>query len=252
MRTPNGVDLFLSNSKFVAERVWKTYRRRSHVLYPPVDTSGYQLNTGPREDYYVCASRMVPYKRMDLIAEAFSHMPDRKLLVIGDGPEMGKIKQAAGPNVEILGRQSLEKMREYFASARALIFAGKEDFGIVPVEAQASGTPVIAFGEGGAAETVRGQRNSPNATGVFFDEQSVSSLVEAIEYFEAHQDSFEPTNCRENALRFSNSRFREEVKFLVSAAASSGFREEDVLDCDLPEFWHGAEDNLAAKTSSPS
>ncbi|WP_131024751.1 glycosyltransferase, partial [Klebsiella variicola] len=152
--------------------------------------------------YYLTASRMVPYKRMDLIVEAFSHMPDKRLVVIGSGSEMEKIKSKASKNIEILGYQPNSIMQEHMQNAKAFVFAAEEDFGITPVEAQACGTPVIAFGKGGSLETIR-PYGVEKPTGVFFDKQDVSSVIQAIEKFETVSDTIEPTACRENLTEFS-------------------------------------------------
>jgi glycosyltransferase involved in cell wall biosynthesis len=186
------------------------------VLYPPVDTDTFSFRA-EKEDFYLAASRLVPYKRMDLIVEAFADMPDKKLVVIGDGPEAHKIKDLNLPNVTWLGYQSGEVLRDYMQRARAFIFAAMEDFGIIPLEAQACGTPVIAFGQGGIRETVRGPER-PNPTGVFFYEQTVDALKVAIETFECSQADFRPEACRKNAERFSNERFRHEVREIVESA----------------------------------
>lgn len=158
-----------------------------------------------KEDYYFTASRMVPYKRMDLIVEAFSNMPDKKLIVVGDGPEFNKVKSKAKQNVELLGYQSTEAIIQYMQKARAFVFAAEEDFGITPVEAQACGTPVIAFGKGGVTETVK-----ENKTGLFFQEQSIPSLIKAINEFEKRKESFDPIVIRNHAKKFSIERFRKE------------------------------------------
>ncbi|MGE4530468.1 MAG: glycosyltransferase family 4 protein, partial [Acidithiobacillus sp.] len=155
LRTANGVDCFVANSNFIARRIWKVYRREAAVVYPPVDVSGFALHAD-KEDFYFTASRMVPYKKMDLIVDAFSNMPDKRLVVIGDGPDMKKIRSKAGANIQFLGYQPFDVLRDYMQRAKAFVFAAEEDFGITPVEAQACGTPVIAYGRGGALETVRG------------------------------------------------------------------------------------------------
>jgi len=164
-RTANGVDHFVANSQFIARRIKKVYGRTADVIYPPVDVDRFTLNEN-KDNYYFTASRMVPYKRIDLIVEAFSQMPDRKLVVIGDGSEMSKIKSKATKNVEILGYQPNHVMQEHMQKAKAFVFAAEEDFGITPVEAQACGTPVIAFGKGGSLETVR-PFGVDNPTGLF-------------------------------------------------------------------------------------
>lgn len=212
-RTVNGVDHFIANSHFIARRIQKVYGRTSTVIYPPVDVNRFTL-CEQKEDYYFTASRLVPYKRMDLIVEAFSLMPDKQLVVIGDGSEMAKIKSKATPNIKILGYQSNIVMQEHMQKAKAFVFAAEEDFGITPVEAQACGTPVIAFGKGGALETVRPYGvNKP--TGIFFDKQEVSSLIEAVSLFESNTQAFVPFYCRENALRFSVDRFQNEISEFI-------------------------------------
>lgn len=213
-RTANGVDHFIANSKFIARRIKKVYGRDSDIIYPPVDVERFTYQEN-KEEFYFTASRMVPYKRIDLIVEAFGHMPDKKLIVIGAGSEMAKIKSKAKDNVELLGYQSNEVMLECMQKAKAFVFAAEEDFGITPVEAQACGTPVIAFGKGGSLETVR-PYGEAKATGIFFEKQTVASVVEAIERFEGVCDSILPQDCRDNALRFSVSRFHQEMEAYVS------------------------------------
>lgn len=163
-RTANGVDYFIANSNFISRRVKKVYGREADVIYPPVDVDAFTL-CEQKENFYLTASRMVPYKKVRIIVEAFNMMPEKKLIVIGDGPEFKNIKSIAGSNVQLMGYQPFEVLREKMQHAKAFVFASEEDFGIAPVEAQACGTPVIAYGKGGATETVR---MGDNATGVFF------------------------------------------------------------------------------------
>ena len=217
-RTANGVDAFAANSGFIARRIWKTYRREAAVIYPPVNVNLYEM-CAEKEDYYVTASRMVPYKRVDLIVEAFSAMPDKKLIVAGDGPEYNRIQAKAGANVIFKGFLPDHELKLLIQKAKAFIFAAEEDFGIAPVEAQACGTPVIAFGKGGALESVRGLEQE-HPTGLFFPTQNSQSLAEAIRTFEMGKDRFNPEDCRENALRFSEDRFRSELSDFVNAALS--------------------------------
>ncbi|HBI2898546.1 TPA: glycosyltransferase family 4 protein, partial [Escherichia coli] len=212
-RTANGVDHFIANSHFIARRIKKVYGRDADVIYPPVDVDSFTLNN-QKEDFYLTASRMVPYKRIDLIVEAFSHLPNKKLVVIGDGPEMNKIKKKATSNIEILGYQPNEVMVDYMRKAKAFVFAAEEDFGITPVEAQACGTPVIAFGKGGALETVKGL-DSESPTGIFFGVQDVKSIINSINEFEKYGDKITAENCRENSELFSESRFRKEFEAYV-------------------------------------
>lgn len=214
-RTAKGVDHFIGNSQFIARRIHKVYGRKADVIYPPVNVDRFTLNEN-KEEFYFTASRMVPYKRMDLIVEAFAAMPDKKLVVIGDGSEMEKVKRLAKPNIEILGFQDDATLVDYMRRAKAFVFAAEEDFGISPVEAQACGTPVIAFGKGGALETVR-PLGVARPTGLFFDAQTVPSLVAAVERFEQNRDAITAADCRLNATRFSEARFRQEMQQYVDA-----------------------------------
>ena len=202
----NRVDSFIANSSYISERIKKTYRRESTVINPPVNIDRFKLESN-KEDFYLAASRQVPYKRIDLIVEAFKQQPDKRLVVIGDGPEHKKIKALAGSNVQILGYQSDAVMVDYMRRAKAFVFAAQEDFGILPVEAQACGTPVIAYGRGGARETVVDKR-----TGLLFEEQTVESLIGAIERFERLQGEFNSASIQRHAASFSNARFRREIQ----------------------------------------
>lgn len=212
-RTAHGVDHFIANSQYIAHRIKKVYGREASVIYPPVDVENFEVNN-EKQDYYFTASRMVPYKRIDLIVEAFSQMPDKKLIVIGDGPEMKKIQSKVKDNVTLLGYQPFSVLKEHMQNAKAFVFAAEEDFGIIPVEAQACGTPVIAFGKGGALETVR-PVGVENPTGIFFGQQTVTSLRDAVDEFEKTQSLFTPNACRENAERFSRARFDQEFRNFV-------------------------------------
>ncbi|MEX5529827.1 glycosyltransferase family 4 protein [Pseudomonas syringae] len=214
-RTSTGVDAFIANSGFIGARISKAYRRDSTVIYPPVDTLGFTAQ-GTRGDFYLCASRMVPYKRMPMIVEAFAAMPDKRLIMIGDGPDLAKAQAIASQvsNVTLLGFQPGNVLLEHMRSAKAFVFAAEEDFGISPVEAQACGTPVIAFAKGGVMETVRGL-DHPQPTGVLYRQQTVASLIAAIGEFEAAQSRISPEACRANAERFSVARFEQEIKAFV-------------------------------------
>ena len=216
-RTANGVDGFIAISRFISRRIWKVYRRESTVIYPPVDVRAFELREC-KENFYLTASRMVPYKKIDLIVEAFSEMPDKRLIVIGDGPDFAKIKAKAGSNIELLGYQPFEVLRDHMQRAQGFVFAAEEDFGIAPLEAQACGTPVIAFGKGGALETIRGLDTS-SPTGVFFFDQSPAAIRDAVDRFE--RERLSPESCRENALRFSPERFRQEFLAYVEQAWAS-------------------------------
>ncbi len=207
VRTSHGVDAFIANSDFVGRRIKKVYGRSATTVYPPVDTDLFTLDS-QKADYYLTASRMVPYKRMDLVVEAFSRTPNRRLVVVGEGPEFNKIEALAGPNVKLAGRLPEAELRHYMQHAKAFVFAAEEDFGIVPVEAQACGTPVIAYGHGGATETV-----VDGASGLFFMEQTAESLIEAVDKFERMQ--WDPHTIRAGAMRFSRPVFREKLREFV-------------------------------------
>ncbi len=214
------VDHFWANSANVAGRIKKYYRRDAQVLHPPVAVNRLECNAGLREDFYLAASRLVPYKRLDLILETFLALPERRLVIIGDGPERKRLtKMAQGAaNIEVLGYCEDEVLQDYLSRARGFIFAANEDFGILPLEAQACGTPVIAFGRGGARETVRpaSHPSDENATGVFFEHHTPQSLREAILGFEVRQ--FSPQACRRNAERFSEENFWERLHSLLETA----------------------------------
>jgi glycosyltransferase involved in cell wall biosynthesis len=226
-RTANGVDQFLAISRFIGARIAKVYRRESVVVYPPVDTDAFDL-LREKEDFYLTASRLVPYKRIDLIVDAFAAMPDRHLVVIGDGPDSEKIRAKLTPNITMMGHQPFSVLRDHMRRAKAFVFAAEEDFGIAPLEAQACGTPVIAFAKGGALETIVGVQNE-SPTGVFFYEQTVASLRGAIMTFELQEFQFAPDVCRANALRFSIKAFRKRfIEVLRSAVPDIAVNEVEV------------------------
>lgn len=217
-RTANGVDLFIANSTFIARRIYKVYRRSAQVIYPPVEIAA--LDGTVREDFYLTASRLVPYKRVDLIVEAFLEMGDRRLVVIGEGEQMTRLKamvaKSTANNIQFLGYQSTAVLRDYGRRARAFVFAAEEDFGIMPVEMQSLGTPIIAYGRGGICDSVVAQGDRP--TGCFFAEQTVASLRLAVLEFEHGGDRFLPEHCHERASRFSSVRFRQEFADLLQQA----------------------------------
>lgn len=216
VRTAAGVDEFIAISRFISRRITKAYRRTSEVIYPPVDVESFELRVS-KESFYLAASRCVPYKKMALIIEAFNTMPGRELVVIGDGPEAERCRALAGPNVRFMGYQPTAVLRDHMQRAKALVFAAEEDFGIAPVEAQACGTPVIAFGKGGSLETLKGL-GTELPTAVFFEKQTVASLVAAVEQFEnLSVGTISPWACRRNAERFSEVRFRREFTELIRA-----------------------------------
>lgn len=245
VRTAPGVDHFVAISHFIARRVRKVYGRASTVIYPPVNLD--RFTPGPvREDFYVTMSRLVPYKRIPLIIEAFAKMPDRRLVVIGDGPDMAAAREAAGPNVVLMGRQPDEVVVDHLRRAKAFVFAAEEDFGIAPLEAQACGTPVIAYGRGGALETIRGIDDEAGGdegqTGVFFYEQTANAIVTAVERLEPRLPFITPEACRANAQRFSTERFHEEIgRFVTQAMAAAqderaiGTQMERTSDCVGPQ-----------------
>jgi glycosyltransferase involved in cell wall biosynthesis len=214
-RTANGVDHFIANSAFIARRIWKTYRREATVVYPPVDVDAFALSER-KDDFYLTVSRLVPYKKVPVIVEAFQAMPSRQLVVVGDGADLQRVRALAGPNVEVLGHQPTATLRDLMQRAKAFVFAAEEDFGIAPVEAQACGTPVIAYGKGGAVETVRGLDHA-TPTGVFFRSQTPAAIVAAVEEFDREQYRVTPRACRDNALRFGVTEFRERYAAVVAA-----------------------------------
>jgi glycosyltransferase involved in cell wall biosynthesis len=235
----NGVDRFLSNSQFIARRIWKTYRRRATVVYPPVDTEKFTPGE-ERSDEYVTVSRLVGYKRVDILVDAFRKMPDRKLTVMGTGEDLENLRASAPANVTCLGHTPHKVMLDKLRKARGFLFAAEEDFGISPVEAQACGVPVIAYGRGGVLESVRGlwvgEQGARDPTGVFFNRQDSESVVEAIRFFESREAQFLPKNCVENAKRFAPANFCRH--FLDSADAAWQAFQMRERDPNLPE-WEG-------------
>jgi glycosyltransferase involved in cell wall biosynthesis len=208
LASANRVDHFIANSQYVARRIWKTYRRRATVIYPPVDIE--RFNPGrQREDFYLTVSRLVPYKRIDVIVEAFTKL-GRPLVVIGDGPERERLADIAGPNVTFLGHRSDSEVADHMSRCRAFVFAAEEDFGIAPVEAQAAGAPVIAYGRGGVLETVQ-----PGVTGLLFPEQQAESLQAAIIEAERSHNTFDATRIRLGAERFTREIFTRAASDLV-------------------------------------
>ncbi|MBV6272961.1 glycosyltransferase family 4 protein [Alcaligenaceae bacterium CGII-47] len=207
-RTSNGVDYFISNSNYIGRRIAKAYRRKSKTIYPNVAVDDFPLRSD-KDDFYLTASRLVPYKKVDLIVRAFAGMPQRRLIVIGDGPQAKRIRESATSNITMLGHRPFSELCDHMQRARAFVFAAEEDFGIVSVEAQACGTPVIAFGRGGSRETV-----IDGVTGVLFDEQSETSIRNAIESFETNFKG-DGEVIRRHAQQFSATRFRKEIESFV-------------------------------------
>ncbi|PZE20821.1 glycosyltransferase [Paenibacillus xerothermodurans] len=208
------VDHYISNSHNVSRRISKYYKRESHVIHPPVAVDRFQP-TDQEEDYFLIVSRLIPYKRIDLVIEVFNRLK-LPLVIIGDGYDRDRLKKLAGPTVTMLGYQSDETITEYYAKCKAFILAGEEDFGITPLEAQANGKPVIAFGKGGALETV-----VEGKTGVFFHEHSIASLAEAVEHF--HTLYFDPQFIRRHADQFNERRFKQQISnFIIAALDQKG------------------------------
>ncbi len=204
----NRVDYFIANSNHTARRIWRCYRRQAKVIYPPVDLDRFSFQSG-KEDFYLTVSRLVSYKKVSVIVEAFNQL-QKPLVVIGGGDELNKIRQLANTNVQILGFQPHNIVEKYMAKAKAFVYAACEDFGIALVEAQASGTPVIAYQGGGASEIVKDIRQYPETgTGLLFDTQQTKSIVEVVETFDKFQSQFNLENCRLQANKFSSTIFKK-------------------------------------------
>jgi len=212
VRTAYGVDDYVANSRFIGRRIKKLYGRNAEVIYPPVDVPD-RLEKCPKQGYFLTASRLVPYKNTRAIVEAFRELPHDRLLVAGRGPEMERLKAIATPNVTFLGFVEDSHLQRLMSAASAFVFAAEEDFGIVVVEAQGWGTPVIAYGKGGARETV--VADGPCPTGLFFDVPNGSAIAAAVEEFKTREAEFTPENCHAHARRFSTERFDREFKSFV-------------------------------------
>ena len=226
------VDRFIANSSFVARRINKAYRRDSVVIFPPVDLDAFAIEPAPTGDFYLVAGQLVPYKRVDLAIAACTRL-GRRLVVVGTGSEAERLRKGAGPTVEFRGWASNDELRSLYANCRALLFPGEEDFGIVPLEAMASGRPVIAFGSGGALDTVvEGQ------TGTFFDRQSVESLAAAVLQFERQEARFDPQAIRQHARRFGRNVFRTRLKTYIDACMTELAPRQPAQD---PAFAEAAE-----------
>jgi len=210
VRSSFAVDKFIANSTFIQRRISKFYRRDAEVIFPPIDTGSFTLCEN-KQDYYVTCSRLVPYKKVGLIVEAFKSLPNKELIVVGDGPDYEKIKKLAPSNVTLVGFVEYDELIAYVQKAKAFIYAAEEDFGIVPVEAQACGTPVIGYGKGGLLDTVVDE-----VTGVYFLEQDAASIVEAVQAFEGCSSLASAQEISEHAQKFSQSRFEAELSKYIS------------------------------------
>lgn len=209
------VDYFIANSKYIAKRINKVYGRDADVIYPPVDVERFTLET-EKEDYYLVVARFVPYKRVDIVIEAFSKHPNKKLIVVGGGPDENRLKKMAASNIEFKGYQSDLQLIKLIQKAKAFIYAAEEDFGITIVEAQAAGTPIIAYGVGGANETVIN-----GESGVLFYEQTAASLLNAIKHFENNYMRFDPRYIHNRAQKFSRAIFEEKIQAYVTEKFNS-------------------------------
>jgi len=209
-RTAHGPDLMLANSNYVRARIKRIYGRDAQVVFPPVPVGELRC-VEEKDDYYVSASFLAPYKRTDLVIQAFNQMPSRRLVVVGEGQQSSRLRALAGPNVTFAGYLPRKDYVETVARAKAMVFAGCEDFGIALAEAQACGTPLIAFGRGGAADIVRQLGVAARPTGLLFGRQTPEALKDAVDHFEANQAAIAPLACRENAMRFSEERFDREI-----------------------------------------
>ena len=229
------VDYLLANSNFTAKRIWKYWRRRSEVLHPPVNVNRFEWNK-PREDFYLSVCRLVPNKRVDLVVRAFNKLK-LPLVVVGDGVEKAHLKNLAGPTVQILGFQSQENIQKLMSKCRAFVYAGIEDFGIAPVEAMASGAPVIGFGKGGILDTVKcfNSNSEKGATGLLFHDQTVKSLVEAIEFFKEKQlwRDLKSELIRDWSNSFSQDSFKKRLEKIINRAWSEHMNSCDIATSDL-------------------
>jgi glycosyltransferase involved in cell wall biosynthesis len=216
-KTANGVDYFIANSEFIAKRIYKIYRREATVIYPGINLSKFSCEQNNKKDYFLAVSRLVPYKQMPLIAQAFKQMPDKQLIIIGTGPEQKKIEHLAAnaTNITFLGYQSDINLIKYLHQAQALIFAAEEDFGIISIEAQACGTPVIAYAKGGNVETVI-NIDQANPTGVLFHEQTTDSIRQALTIFTQNQHLITSSACINNAKKFNSDIFKEKFSQFVN------------------------------------
>lgn len=215
--TSGRVHHYIANSHNVARRIKQYYNRQADVIHPPVDTSLFQISE-TNKDYFLIVSALVPYKKVEIGIEAFNQI-GKKLLIIGTGPESEKLKLIAKENIEFLGWKGDNELAEYYACCRALLFPGVEDFGIVPLEAMACGKPVIAFGKGGALETVIDE--GANSTGIFFYEQTAESLIKAVKDFE--NKKFDPHSIRNHAMKLDRALFKDKIQKYIEEKVADHF-----------------------------
>jgi glycosyltransferase involved in cell wall biosynthesis len=225
-RTAHGPDLMVANSNYVRARIRRIYGRDARVVFPPVAIDDLEYSAD-KDDYYVTACFLAPYKRTDLVVAAFNDMPSRRLIVVGEGQQSSELRKLAGPNVSFTGFLPRPQYVRMIANARAMVFAGCEDFGIALAEAQACGTPLVAFARGGAGDIVRPIGMSDRPTGVLFHRQTTEAAKSAIEAFETNRNAFLPSACRQNALRFAPERFQQGMidAFVAARQAVYGGRE---------------------------
>ena len=214
----NRPDYYIANSNYIASRIKKIYNREATVINPPVDIDKFEL-TDKKENYYLTVGRFVPYKKVDIIAEAFSMMPDKRLIIVGNGDDEDKVKSKAGKNVEFVDYQTGDKLKEYFRKAKAFVFAAEEDFGITVIEAMACGTPVIALNKGGTAETVVDGIN-----GIHFNEQTALSIKDAVERFENKKDTYDYKSIAEYTKQFDRKIFENKIRNFIDQKLSEKFK----------------------------
>jgi glycosyltransferase involved in cell wall biosynthesis len=217
LKTKDRPDYYIANSRYISERIKRIYDRDAEVIYPPVDTEKFICET-VKEDYYLTASRFVPYKKIDLIAEAFTNMTDKKLVIVGEGPEESKIKSKSGKNIEFAGFKSSDALSSIMRKAKAFVFAAEEDFGIVIIEALSSGTPVIALNKGGSAETIVDDKY-----GILFNEQTPDALAAAVKKFEKNETKFDSAVLSNYAKGYDRKVFEEKMRSFVEEKSDKFF-----------------------------
>ncbi len=225
LKTAKNPNYIIANSQYVADKIQKIYNRKSTIIFPPVNINNFSISA-EKENYYITVSRLLPHKKIDLIVETFNTMPDKKLIICGTGKDEIRLKKMAKSNIIFKNYLSESELNNTMQKARAFIFASEEDFGIAPVEAQACGIPVIAFGKGGATESIQGIFANEDIvqqhhTGIFFRNQTIESLQKAIIFFEENEPIFDKSNSRNNALRFSTERFQHEIKHFINECLQS-------------------------------